>query len=255
MVGNFQLPLIYGAEPTDTPLSRENYSSIYTVYIEYELAVGPTESFLAVQRSKFELRVRTTPGVRFEYERDYTSAPTAHIHASGVSGLLSVALMANLEGTKQKQKRRGELQRLHFPVGGRRFRPSLEDFLCFIIAECGFRGQPGWRNRLLDAREEWLDGQLRAAVGDHPAVAADALRALGYSVEPTERIRRCKGAETELVTKMRRPRGSGRREAGEGTRPCSCTGELTANPWSSAGRGSCPRTRWRNSTGRAARAM
>ena len=184
VVGNFQLPLIYGAEPTDTPLSRENYSSIYTVYIEYELAVGPTESFLAVQRSKFELRVRTTPGVRFEYERDYTSAPTAHIHASGVSGLLSVALMANFEGTKQKQKRRGELQRLHFPVGGRRFRPSLEDFLYFIIAECGFRGQPGWRNRLLDAREEWLDGQLRAAVGDHPAVAADALRALGYSVEP-----------------------------------------------------------------------
>lgn len=184
VVGEFHLPLIYGSSRQDSPVTASDYSPDYAVYIKYDLAIGPDESHLAVERSKFELRVRTTPGVRFEFERNYTSAPTAHIHASGVSGLLSVALMANYEGTKHKEKRKGELRELHFPVGGRRFRPSLEDFLYFVIAECGFRGKPGWRELLLDSRETWLDNQLEAAVRDHPAVAAEALRQLGYRVEP-----------------------------------------------------------------------
>ena len=184
IIGSFQLPLVYGSGQPEHPVSKSDYSAIYQVLIEYELAIGPEEQFLAVDRSKFEIRVRTSPGIRFEYERGYTSAPTAHIHSSGISGLLSVALMANFEGTKDKSRRKGDLQSLHFPVGGRRFRPSLEDFLYFIIRECGFRGKPGWEGRLLESRERWLDKQLRAAVRDHPAEAAEALRELGYAVKP-----------------------------------------------------------------------
>ena len=184
VVGSFQLPLVYGAGQSDQGVSKSDYSAIYQVFIEYELAIGSGEQYLAVDRSKFEIRVRTSPGIRFEDERGYTSAPTAHIHSSGISGLLSVALMANFEGTKAKDRRKGDLQALHFPVGGRRFRPSLEDFLYFVIRECGFRGRPDWEGRLLQSREEWLDKQLRAAVRDHPAEAAEALRELGYNVEP-----------------------------------------------------------------------
>lgn len=184
IIGGFQLPLVYGYGQSEQPVSKSDYSAIYQVFIEYELAIGRGEHFLAVDRSKFEIRVRTSPGIRFEYERGYTSAPTAHIHSSGISGLLSVALMANFEGTKEKSKRKGDLQSLHFPVGGRRFRPSLEDFLYFVIRECGFRGKPGWEGKLLQSREVWLDKQLRAAVRDHPAEAAVVLRELGYSVEP-----------------------------------------------------------------------
>lgn len=184
IVGGFQLPLVYGSGQSDQPVSDADYSAIYQVFIEYELATGPGERYLAVNRSKFEIRVRTSPGIRFEYERGYTSAPTAHIHSSGISGLLSVALMANFEGTKEKSKRKGDLQALHFPVGGRRFRPSLEDFFYFVIRECGFRGKPGWESKLLRSREQWLDKQLRAAVRDHPAEAAEALRELGYRVDP-----------------------------------------------------------------------
>lgn len=184
VVGSFQLPLVYGAGQSDQGVSRSDYSAIYQVFIEYELAIGSGEQYLAVDRSKFEIRVRTSPGIRFEYERGYTSAPTAHIHSSGISGLLSVALMANFEGTKAKDRCKGDLQALHFPVGGRRFRPSLEDFLYFVVRECGFRGKPGWESKLLQSREGWLDKQLRAAVRDHPAEAAEALRDLGYNVEP-----------------------------------------------------------------------
>lgn len=184
VVGEFTIPLIHGNGQTSELVTRESYSEIYKLNVRYELAIGEGESYLAVERSKFELRVVTAPGLRYEFERNYTSAPTAHIHLAGVTGLLSVALMANYAGRKQKGKRRGEMAELHLPVGGRRFRPSLEEFLFFIIAECGFQGRPGWESRLLAAREEWLDIQLRAAVHDHAAIAADTLRGLGYEVTP-----------------------------------------------------------------------
>ena len=54
------------------------------------------------------------------------------------------------------------------PVGGHRFRPSMEDFLYFTINECGFRAKENWEATLLSTRREWLDTQCRAAVRDSP---------------------------------------------------------------------------------------
>lgn len=77
------------------------------------------------------------------------------------------------------------------PVGGQRFRPCLEDFLYFIIRECGFVGLHGWENRLRDFKKLWLDTQLRAAVRDAPEVAAETLEQLGYSITRPETSTDC----------------------------------------------------------------
>ncbi|WP_144414246.1 hypothetical protein [Corynebacterium mustelae] len=107
---------------------------------------------MAVSESKFELRVHTAPGIRFEYSRKNTSAPKAHIHYTGVAGIISPALMRNFADTKDPKKK-GHLEKVHMPVGGQRFRPCLEDFLYFIIRECGFVGLHGWENRLRDFKK------------------------------------------------------------------------------------------------------
>lgn len=183
VVGEFVVPLVHGVGQPDSDVAESDYSDIFQIHIFYELSVTETEKHLAVKQSKYELRVVTRPGLRFEYERGNSSAPAAHIHYSGVAGLLSVATMKNFSGKKAKQ-RAGRLEDLHLPVGGRRFRPSLEEFLWFVIKECGFRGRPGWENRLLESREHWFDKQLEAAVRDNPGIAVEALTELGFEISP-----------------------------------------------------------------------
>lgn len=184
VVGVFDAPLIHGAGQSDEATASHDYSQLFRVIVRYELASDSTGRFLAVERSKFELRVATAPGIRFEYERGYTSAPCAHIHYSGVTGLLSPALMQNFQGKSGNPKKKGRLDELHLPVGGKRFRPSLEDFLYFVIAECGFRGRPGWEPALLHRRKQWLFTQAAAAARDHPEAAVRSLKELGFSVTP-----------------------------------------------------------------------
>ena len=184
-VGEFVAPPVHGAGQPQETVGRDQYSQLFKAIIRYELSADRSEKFLAVQMSKYELRVATAPGIRFEYERDYKNAPCAHIHYSGVAGLLSPALMQNFQNAKNRRKK-GRLEDLHLPVGGKRFRPSLEDFLYFLIAECGFRGKPGWEQRLLHSRQEWLERQAAAAARDFPFAAAAALEALGFNVCPPE---------------------------------------------------------------------
>ncbi|MCG7255337.1 hypothetical protein MHK13_11505 [Corynebacterium hadale] len=184
IVGEFEVPLIHGAGQPDRAVFQGEYSELFGVIVRYELAKDRSESVLAVKSSKFEIRVATAPGIRFEYERDYTSAPCAHIHYSGVAGLLSPALMHNFRSSNRNPRKKGRLEELHLPVGGKRFRPSLEDFLFFVVAECGFRGKPGWESNLLARRQKWLEKQTSAAVRDFPHAAARELRSLGFSVDP-----------------------------------------------------------------------
>ena len=181
--GEFNMPLAYQGPPVDPGNNPGDIhpGDLYRAVIEYDLGEDRSGEHLAVHHSKFELRVHVAPGIRFEYERTNTSAPAAHIHFAGIGGLLSPALMRNFDNAKQK--RTGEMQHLHIPVGGHRFRPSLEDFLHFLVKECGFRGVGGEDRNLRSSRESWFDSQCRAAVRDAPEQAAEALRHLGYTVK------------------------------------------------------------------------
>ena len=153
-------------------------SGLYDLKVEYRTGLDRLDQFPTVLNSTFQIRAAGAPAIRFEYERDKSSVPAAHIHVHGDGGLLSPGLMKN----GKKGSRTGDWQNLHLPVGGHRFRPSLEDFLYFVINECGFRGRAEWEDTLLTSRVSWLDKQCAAATRDAPDVAAEALRALGYQV-------------------------------------------------------------------------
>jgi hypothetical protein len=71
---------------------------------------------------------------------------------------------------------------LHFPVGGSRFRPSLEDVLDMLVRELGVDHQPEWHDALSAARERWRRVQVAAVVRDAPGEAISALAKLGYEV-------------------------------------------------------------------------
>jgi len=75
-------------------------------------------------------------------------------------------------------------QDLHYPLGGERFRPCLEDFLEGMIHEFGIDAEEGWEEALASGRETWRCSQTAAVVRDAPEVAAEMLRNLGYQVCP-----------------------------------------------------------------------
>lgn len=181
VVGVLTHPLYYAgpAVCSDAELIEPD-SDLYSVKLDYRVATDRTGVHPAIQESSFQIEVYGKPAIRFEYDREKTAVPSAHIHVHGTGGLLSPGLMRN---GRSGRGRKGDWQDLHLPVGGHRFRPSMEDFLFFVTKECGFRSRADAVATLRESREKWLDTQCRAAVRDAPEEAAAALRQLGYRVE------------------------------------------------------------------------
>lgn len=150
---------------------------------------------LAVHRSVFGLVIDEfsgRPAIRVEYDRDQGNEPddrtpathrrsAAHVQIHGSSEEL-----AYVQGLNGDGRLRG-LEKFHIPVGGRRFRPSLEDFIEFLWAERLIPGlHRGWQAVLTRHRTNWLALQVRAAVRNDPATAIDQLETMGYSVRSND---------------------------------------------------------------------
>lgn len=79
------------------------------------------------------------------------------------------------------------LSKMHLPVGpvgGRRFRPSLEDVVELLIVEGLVEARDGWQEALNETRRPFQELQLKAAVRKYPELAAEALRKIDWIVEP-----------------------------------------------------------------------
>lgn len=123
-----------------------------------------------------------TPLARLEFRSDMTSDPIAHWQVHGERGSLS-HLLARAHAVRPKiVKKPHDMSSLHFPVGGERFRPCLEDFLQFLVHECGVDANEGWEIAITEGRERWRRRQLRAIARDAQDEVADALRAEGWTV-------------------------------------------------------------------------
>lgn len=135
---------------------------------------------LAVQKSGFGLCVKPSTGlqpIRIEYDRHKTAKQPAHLQITGESASLGAAYA--LAGKDMKA-----LHKLHIPLGDRRFRPSLEDFIEFLVQESLIADlHPGWQAALEASRGDWLSRQARAAVRRRPHDAVTQLRKMGYRVE------------------------------------------------------------------------
>lgn len=96
--------------------------------------------------------------------------PAAHLQINAVSATFD-ELCGQLD-------REAELARLHFPVGGRRFRPCLEDVVEALIIEGLAVGRPGWEQAVEEHRTWFHRIQLKAAVRDDPDAVREELARL-----------------------------------------------------------------------------
>lgn len=145
--------------------------------------------FVAVNTAEFHVYAFQDREALFRYEfvRDMRSPiPCAHLQIHGHRDALAHT-MTRAGRRTARSKRRADgapprMDELHFPLGGARFRPPLEDVLQMLVEEFGVDAVDGWRAHLEQGREGWRRVQTRAAVRDAPGDAVDTLRALGYLV-------------------------------------------------------------------------
>lgn len=149
--------------------------------------------FLAVNDSKIEVLTTTggQPLFRYEYLRSPDTVPAAHLHVHAHRDAMTYVMTKVGRTTKRPQQRGSRdgiptLQDLHFPLGGHRFRPVLEDVLEMLIDEFNIDHEDGAREGLAEARTVWRLTQTKAAVRDAPGAAVEALRSLGYRITPPE---------------------------------------------------------------------
>jgi hypothetical protein len=140
------------------------------------------DKYLTVERSAWV--VSGGPEAEYEffhydYERGKDHYTEAHLQVEGVNSHLEQLL----EGCGRT---RTALSKLHLPVGGKRFRPALEDVLEFLIDEGIVDAKPYARDVLERERTEFRRLQLKAAIRRDPDTAAAALRGLGYGVTEPE---------------------------------------------------------------------
>ncbi|MEW1757863.1 hypothetical protein AB0393_15265 [Streptomyces cyaneofuscatus] len=107
----------------------------------------------------------------FDFEREKEQYTAAHLQVHGVSPAL--------EALNRDSDARRTLDKLHFPVGGKRFRPSLEDIIEFLVAERLAEAKQGYDKVLEAGRERFQIKQLRAAMRRHPEVVEEFFREQG----------------------------------------------------------------------------
>lgn len=154
-------------------------------------------AYLAVRTSKIHVLPvgYSEPLFRYEFVHSLTAAPTAHLHlhahrdelvytmVRGTRGKPKVRMSA-VDGTSGRAVPR--LSDLHFPLGGPRYRPCVEDVLQLLVNEFDIETVQGYQEAIDAGRQAWRRRQLGAAVRDIPEEAARVLKELGYTVQPPE---------------------------------------------------------------------
>ena len=157
--------------------TRQPRTSLY-LYVAYTLDLDDHDGqFLTVSKSTYGLgTTETESDIRYDYERCPSNKyPEAHLHIHGRSEALTSLASAGW-GDRPSS-------RLHLPVGGRRFRPCLEDIIEFCIVEKIVKPQhDDWKELLCDHRDEFYRKQLKSAVRRDPQVAVSALEQQGFHI-------------------------------------------------------------------------
>lgn len=194
--------------PTEVDLQIDGESAL-ALSIEYRCMWDHAGRYLAIDRASWAVRTRDTAEPLFRYE--YVSAqggdlPAAHLHVHAHRDELVYTLFRAGRG---RPKRRGRnvlagrrlphLSDVHFPLGGERMRPCLEDLLQLLIVEFGIDAASDAIERLAEGRARWRRHQSGAIVRDAPDEAVRVLAQLGYSITPPQA-----GAPASREAKLRR---------------------------------------------------
>lgn len=165
-------------------------------YIEFECQWSSEHSFLAVQKSSMVLKLEKLSNPLFRYDFDKLKTgdnPTAYLHVHAHRDEIAWLMIQGNSSKPRDRKKKGSmpiLSAIHFPVGGERFRPCLEDFFQFCIHEFGLQVKVTAKQALESGRLHWRQTQLKAAISDSPMIAVEALREYGWIVEETPDARK-----------------------------------------------------------------
>jgi hypothetical protein len=153
-----------------------------SLQFNFELELDSVGLYPAVVSSKVHVLTHATnrPVLRYEYVREANRHPQAHWHVHGQSTELGRLLTG-------KKRKADTLEKIHLPVGGSRFRPSLEDVLQMLITDVGIDARPGWNRVIEDSRVRWRERQTRVVVRDHPEIAVGELKSMGYVIDEPKR--------------------------------------------------------------------
>jgi len=186
--GNFVLT---SNDPKGYELQVENVT-VMRLEVQYKLIGDRDGRWLKVESSTFAVRPEEsgTPYFRYDYLASARDVPEAHINVHAHRDDMIVALVGGGKGATAKGRRRRfvnegilpQVAKFHFPVGGRRFRPCIEDVLEVVIDEFGLDRQPRYKQALKEGQERYRNRQLKAAVRDNAETAIETLQALGYKV-------------------------------------------------------------------------
>lgn len=178
-------------------LARKSEATVLLLEFEFWCADSSSSDYLTVQRSEVSVYPPSKPGPLFRLDADTraNAVPAAHwnVYAKRDDIVRAMLISGRYSGKKHAKSLRKSPSsapgRLHFPVGGWRFRPCLEDVLEMLIAEFDLKREPSAMDVLSEKRGVWRSYQLAAAVWDNTEVAADALREVGYVVQAPDLVR------------------------------------------------------------------
>jgi hypothetical protein len=150
------------------------------------LALDVMGRYLKVVRSDYAVysALDRAPLIRLDYVANMRTAPAAHWQFHAERGSLTHLLTLAQAHRPRDIESPHILSSLHIPVGGERFRPCLEDFLQFLVQECGVDRLDGWKTAVDAGRERWRRLQFRTVVRDLQGEAAAVLQAHGWQLTP-----------------------------------------------------------------------
>ncbi|MDY5148881.1 hypothetical protein DDD64_07470 [Actinotignum sanguinis] len=175
----------------DLPLKRLS-GRIYVdrllfIRFDYEVFLDSETGSLTVNESTFSVirgAKNSEPLVRWDYIRSpHSNIPCAHVQVHAHRDEWTHALLLGGKNSRRSRRRIKNEARtpriadVHFPVGGRRFRPCLEEILLFVIDEFGAQCTQQARATLEQGMREWEEIQLKAVVRDNRASVLQALEA------------------------------------------------------------------------------
>jgi hypothetical protein len=132
---------------------------VLRLFLTYRCAWDHTGQFLAVRWSTVSVAAEGVAEPLFRYDYDEASdgrVPAAHLDVHGHRDELVFAMLTSGRRLRGKPRaasvRRGRVPRvstLHFPLGGHRFRPALEDVLEMVVRGSGSTPATAGRRRFV----------------------------------------------------------------------------------------------------------
>ncbi|TFH52482.1 hypothetical protein E4J66_07535 [Actinomyces viscosus] len=164
--------------------------------VSYRCTMSTQHPYMLIESSTFGLRPHGGGEwlARLDHlHRPSASVPCSHLHVHAHRDAWTFIMSRDGRGSKRGTvKRRGRAEKapqisdIHFPVGGPRLRPTLEDFLTMAIEDLGIDHPVNARKELDRARARWRLEQTRSIVRSSSDIAADVLREMGWVVTPPE---------------------------------------------------------------------